>query len=355
MNDSVRLGVVGLGPRGRSMFMVARNVSNISQAAICESQPDRLAEAKELFPQARPFSDFDEMLSSGLIDAVMIETPANNHACFCVKALQAGINVLSDVPCVYTYDEADMLWQAEQESSVIFMFGSNPNFWGFVETAVDLNRKGFLGEPYFLEAEYMHDIRDLFESSPWRATFKPIIYSTHSLGPLLRLIDTDLRWVSCFDSGGHVNKQPDQHDVMTAIFRTENNVLVRVTCSFINNYRGGQHWYRIMGTKGCFERTSGRGKFDPSRVLHNTTDIYGMDAISEVPINNARPECKDVNDDHGGADYAMLDAFIKAVTNKKTSPISLRQGLRMSLPGLFAAKSADNGGKLTRITYPWEK
>lgn len=354
MNKSIRLGVVGMGSRGKNMFKLAGKIPAISQAAICECQPDRLEEGKELFPDAMAFSDYDEMLASGKIDAVMVETPADNHAEFCAKALRANINVLSDVPCVYTYQEAEMLWQAEQESSAMFMFGANPNFWGFVEAAVDAKNKGLLGEPYFLEAEYMHDIQHLFESSPWRATFKPIIYSTHSLGPLLRLIDEDIRWVSCFDSHSHINKKPDQHDIMTANFRTENNVVIRIACSFINNYKGGNHSYRVMGTKGCFERTSGRGQLDPSRVLLSTNELYGMNKITELPVDYARPEYK-VSDGHGGADYAMLDSFAKTVLKESPNPVSLKQGLRMSLPGIFAATSAENDGEITKIVYPWDK
>ena len=354
MSDKVRLGVVGFGRRGKVMFSLAGNIPNVLQAGMCESHGDRLEEAKKLFPNVQTFSNYEEMLSSGLIDAVIVETPADNHALFCEKALRQGIHVLSDVPCVYSYHEAEMLWQAELESSAMFMFGANPNFWGFVEAAVDAKEKGLLGEPYFLEAEYLHDLRYLFEVTPWRKTLKPIFYCTHSLGPLLTLFKEDLRFVSCFDSLSHINNQPGQHDVMTGIFRTANNIIVRVTCSFINNFKGGCHWYRVMGTEGCFERTAGRGELDPPRTLLNTTLHHEMAEITALPVDTARPGCDTVEDDHGGADYYMLDAFIKAIICGEPSPISLREGLRMSLPGLFAVESAENNGRLTEIKYPWD-
>jgi hypothetical protein len=56
---------------------------------------------------------------------------------------------------------------------------------------------------------------------------------------------------------------------------------------------------------------------------------------------------------HGGADFALLKKLFNAVQNGEDSPIDLRKGLRMSLPGLYAAKSAENGGEMTRIEYPW--
>ena len=35
------------------------------------------------------------------------------------------------------------------------------------------------------------------------------------------------------------------------------------------------------------------------------------------------------------------------------SPIDMRQALRMTIPGLYAAESARRGGELLRIPYPW--
>lgn len=354
MSKQIRLGVVGFGSRGRSLFSLSQKVPHLIPAAICEANVKLLAEAKERFPEAETYSDYGQMLAGGKIDAVMVETPATIHAPFCIQALKANLHVLSDVPCVFTIDEADQLWQAAQESRAMFMFGSNPNFWGYTQAAADLHKKGLLGEPYLLEAEYMHDIRAMFDITPWRATFKPIVYSTHSLGPLLRLIDEDLRWVSCFDTGSHINKQPDQHDAMTANFRTERNVVVRITCSFINNFKGGHHWLRVVGTEGAFERTSGRGRIEPPRTLFNTTKLYGMGDICELPVDVSPPGHKGVSDGHGGADYAMLDAFGRMLIEGTPNPIDLRQGLRMSLPGLFAAQSAANNGELTEIRYPWD-
>ena len=36
------------------------------------------------------------------------------------------------------------------------------------------------------------------------------------------------------------------------------------------------------------------------------------------------------------------------------TPVSLREGLCMTLPGIYASESARNGGAPTRIRYPWD-
>lgn len=51
----------------------------------------------------------------------------------------------------------------------------------------------------------------------------------------------------------------------------------------------------------------------------------------------------------------MLKDFAEAILNGKTSPIGIREGLKMTLPGIYAAESAREGGALKEIKYPWSK
>jgi predicted dehydrogenase len=235
------------------------------------------------------------------------------------------------------------------------MAGANPNYWAFVEAAVDLKRKGLLGKPYYVEAEYIHDLRSFFDDTTWRATYEPIRYCTHSLGPVLRLIDEDLEWVSCFDTGSQVTRSPGRHDAMAALFRTRSNVVVRLLTSFINNYPSEGHHYRVFATKGAFERTAGYGKDCPERTLFYSTELGGKRQWTVSASNLQRPEHvgNRLAAGHGGADYAVLENFFRAIRKRLPSPISLREGLRMTLPGIYAAASARRGGRLTRIRYPW--
>jgi hypothetical protein len=57
---------------------------------------------------------------------------------------------------------------------------------------------------------------------------------------------------------------------------------------------------------------------------------------------------------HGGMDYALLDHFYTAILKGEPAPISLREGLAMTLPGIYAEESAKRNGEVLRMTYPWE-
>ena len=58
---------------------------------------------------------------------------------------------------------------------------------------------------------------------------------------------------------------------------------------------------------------------------------------------------------HGGMDYAMLDNFFMAISEGKGEPVTLKEGLAMTLPGIYAEESAKRGGQVIVMHYPWEK
>jgi len=371
MPTEIKFALVGYGAhsskagydwgRGNVMFKLALSAFDfVKPAAICDKNPESLADARIKFPNVPVFTDYDEMLQKAAIDALYVATPATCHAVFCAKALERNIHVLSEIPTVNSLEDVAQLWAAQQHSQTLYMTAANPNYSAFIQAAVDLKTKGFFGEPYYVEASYIHDIRWLFPSTPWRATYEPIRYCTHSLGPVLRLVDEDLEWATCFDTGSHINRQPGQHDAMAALFRTRSGVVVRLLTSFINNHVGEGHAYRFFTTKGCFERTPAypTHRDDPgerARTLFYSTDFYGERKWIELPVDHIRPEFAGEAHaaGHGGTDYAMLHDFFHAVLEGRPSPVSLREGLRMTMPGLYAAESARRGGELMRIKYPW--
>lgn len=351
MPEKIRLGVVGYGRRGASLFdLAAKSFAVVAPSAICDLDPANRAAGEAKYPGVSLHADMEDMISRAKLDALIIATPATQHAKLGVEALSRNIHVLSEIPVVASVAEAGELWLAQQRSPAIYMTGANPNLWGFVDAATRLVKEGALGTPYYMEAGYIHDIRYLFEKTPWRRTYESIRYCTHSLGPLLRLMEEDLEWVSCFSTGSHVNQEAGQNDAMVAIFRTRNNVVVKLLTSFINHFPGMTHEYRVFGTRGYFERRNGRTRF-------YATAAHTEQKLVDLPVGEMPAGLEVVADaaEHGGADYALLQKFLHAIEHRLPSPISLREGLRMTLPGLFAAESAQAGGRLTRIRYPWNQ
>lgn len=367
----IRIGVVGLGHRGRHMAALAKNAFEfVELAAACDLDPELWNEKQWLqddsmrnqFPETKFYDDYTKMLDENQFDIILVETGADVHADFCIKALNRNINVFSDIPSVANLREAKSLWEAEQASQVQLMTGANPNEWGFINALVDLYQKGMLGEPYYMEAEYIHCSRqnsdlhiELIKHSPWRKTLPPIRYCTHSLGPLLRILKEDLRYAICLGTGAHVDPTDPRDDMMAALFQTESGVTIRLLRNGKCRAFFGHHSYRVFGTKGYFERVDSRGK-NPPVTRFNSTELYGADTLTELPVDMLPTEYFDNEhaSGHGGADYALLDHMFQAFLRNEPFPITLREGLRMTLPGIYAAESAARKGEKLTIHYPWE-
>ena len=276
------------------------------------------------------------------------------HARLAIAALEKNIHVLSDVPAIHAIEEARPLWDAAAASKAVYMFGATGNYFGFVQTCADLKAKGLLGKPFYLEADYVHDVREFAKTTPWRIGYEPIRYCTHSLGPLLDWLGKELSFVACFGTGSHVARDnPAGHDAMAAIFHAATGEVVKLLVSFTNSRAFGQHRYVCHGTQGVFECVWPLTGEKP-KVTFSTREVYGFEKTIEVAVASDRPEFPTLENvaGHGSLDYAMLRDFAAAIGGEPCR-LGLKEGLRMTLPGLFALQSAQHDGQLTEIRYPW--
>jgi predicted dehydrogenase len=351
----IRLGIIGYGFRGKVLSAACRAIDRIDIRAVAEmTAAGRDAAARDV-PGARIFEHSDGLLDSGLVEAVLVETAPETHAGICCAALERGLHVMSDVPAVHEIDEAAPLWAAVGRARSVYAFGATTSFWGFVESGADLIRKGFLGKPYYAEAEYVADIGWLTEATPWRKHYAPIRYCTHSLGPILKWLGEELREAVCFSTGPQHGPGPEDDDAMTALFRTSGGAVVKLLTSFITSHPVPFHRYVCYGTAGYFEKTQPLAGGE-SQVLFSSRNVCGMRALTELPVAEARPELHGsaVAGEHGGADVVMLGNFADAVEGKAAPAVDIRGALGMTLPGLCALDSARHGGRLVQIRYPWD-
>ncbi|MBQ4528286.1 MAG: Gfo/Idh/MocA family oxidoreductase [Clostridia bacterium] len=367
----LRIGVVGLGHRGRELIKVAAEFDYVDISAVCDIRRQNWFQTQwlsdkplaEMFPETVFYEDYDEMLAKANLDAVIVETGADIHAEFCIKALEKDINVLSDIPNVAGLKEAQDLWNASLKSKAVIYTGANPNYQKFTVLLKQFYEKGLLGKPYCMEAEYIHwsmpgsaSRIHLRENGDWRKRLISIRYCTHSLGPLLTVLNEELKKVSCFGTGQHADpseyESTTADDMMCAQFQTESGVVVRLMRNKRCRADIGHHNYRVFGTEGYMERIERNS--NPVIRYNSTKELEtGLKEISGEympPAYADNPRAKG----HGGMDYAMLDNFFKAISGGNGEPVTLKEGLAMTIPGIYAEESAKRGGEVVVIRYPWE-
>ena len=372
----IRLGVVGLGHRGRALLKIAADFENVVIAAACDIKPDNWykkqwlsnAALSDMFPDAAFYEDYERMLSEANLDAVFVETGADIHAQFCTKALKYNVNVLSDIPVVANLKEAEELWKAAESSKAVIYTGANPNYQKFAVLLKEFYDKGLLGKPYCMEAEYIHwsmpgsDMSvHLNENGDWRRLLIPIRYCTHSLGPLLNILDEEICKVSCFGTGQHADKSEYRtsvgDDMMCANFQTPSGVVIRLMRNKRCRAEIGHHNYRVFGTEGYMERID---RFDKPVIRYNSTRELDTN-LKEIggefmpPAYADNPKVNgDVDDRHDSIDFAMIDNFVKMLCEGKGDIVTLKAGLAMTLPGIDAEESAKRGGEVINVRYPWD-
>lgn len=370
-SEKIRIGIVGLGHRGRHVFRLASehgfsDMKNdfVEPVAACDIRSENWNEIrwglqkpmKEIFPDTVFYNDYDKMLDEAGLDAVIVETGADNHALFCKKALDKNIHVLSDIPPVASLVEADFLWNAHLKSKAVFATGANVNEQKFVCTLRDIVDHGFIGKPFCMDAEYIHSVfpgtdenKYMWESgAEWRKLLSPIRYCTHSLGPLLSILDEDLTKVSCFGTGHHAAAEEYQtgmckkDDMQCAQFQTASGVVIRVMRNGRTRAKIGHHSFRIFGTEGYIEIIGERGSLGTT-MRWNSTKFRPAEELIVQPFPNG----------HGGADYNLVTNFLQTLHTGEAKHITLKDGLRMTLPGIYAEESANRGGEVMKISYPW--
>lgn len=102
---TLRLGFAGTGWIGRHRLQAAAGTALCEVAALCDSDPQALAQAQALAPGAAAVPDFDQLLALPL-DGVVIATPSALHAEQALAALRRGLPVFCQKPLARCAAEA---------------------------------------------------------------------------------------------------------------------------------------------------------------------------------------------------------------------------------------------------------
>jgi predicted dehydrogenase len=120
--ETVRVGIVGLGNMGSCHAGYMHSVHGAKLAALCDIDQKKLDTygPKHAVPM---FLASDQMIKSGLIDAVLIATPHYDHPPIAKAAFARGVHVLSEKPIGVSVGEARKLNEAYKAVSNHLKFG----------------------------------------------------------------------------------------------------------------------------------------------------------------------------------------------------------------------------------------
>ena len=123
----LRVGLAGLGSRGRNHLRVIAARPDAALAAVADPVPEALADAVER-TGAQGFPEPLAMLSEVELDALVIAAPTTAHLPLALAAIERGIAVLVEKPLAATVDEGLAIVSAARASGVPVQVGHVERF-----------------------------------------------------------------------------------------------------------------------------------------------------------------------------------------------------------------------------------
>lgn len=295
-------------------------------------------------------------------DAVCIGTPMHLHAQQAVEALGAGKHVLCEVTAAVTLDECISLKAAARNGPVYF-FAENYCHFEQNLIALELVRSGKLGQPYYGEGDYVHEVRFLHrhaDGSPtwrmeWQVGRRGNTYCTHELGPLMqwfRAFDPEVRIdsVACFGTGAHTDPSVNHDDCSLTLIQLSNGGLIKLRLDMQSN-RPHRIAYTLQGVNGAVEYENEDHRVwlgENKTVSWNELEQRQWGTAAEhrgLLSSELRSEIQAASaSGHGGADYLVGRRFAQAVAGMRPTEIGVRDAIEWTVAGLLSQRSILQGG-----------
>jgi scyllo-inositol 2-dehydrogenase (NADP+) len=203
-----RVGLLAYGAIGHEHNLAVAGTGGLELRAVADLNPERVAAALELAPNAVTFTDSTEMLDSGLIDIVVISTPPNSHYSWAKESLNRGLHVILEKPMALTADQCDELIALATEKERVLVVYQNRRFDADFVTMRRLINEGAIGELFSYESfvggysrpcDYWHSMSDVSGG----AIFD---WGSHYLDQILNLFPEKVEHVT-----GHNHKRHWDH------------------------------------------------------------------------------------------------------------------------------------------------
>ncbi len=355
MSKIAKLGIFGLR-RGKGSINNINSLADAEVYAICDCDEEYLNLASEKCPNALKFNNFDDFIKCG-IDGVILCNFFHDHAEYAIRAMEAGVHVLSECTAAVTLRDCVRLCETVERTGMKYMLGENYPFQAPYFEAERLISEGKMGQIVYAEGEYNHtDTREgLKELTPtkyhWRAWMPRTYYSTHSLAPLMWMTKHEIVSVSGHAVHSEVNEtmndfrhNMDSFGMLTCM--TDKGAMFRASgCSSYASLSG----YRVCGENGSVESGRTIGELSLNVRYHKWTTPEGEE--QNQTYDPAWPENGEEASKagHGGSDFWIIYYFVKYLNEDVVPYFDVYRGCAMSAAAILGWRSCLQNGRTYKI------
>jgi predicted dehydrogenase len=309
---NVRLGIIGAGNMGAAH---AQNIldGRIGRVDLTAVGSTDAAHRQKFADKAPTFSSSDELICSGLVDAVLIATPHYSHPAIGIAALKAGRHVLVEKPIAVHKADAERLLAAHTNNKLVFAAMFNQRTDPFYRKIHAMVHGGELGEVRRVNWIITNWFRSeaYYASGGWRATWAGegggvlLNQSPHNIDLFQWIFGMPAR-VRAFCNLGRYHHIEVEDDV-TAYFEFSSGA----TAVFITSTgeAPGTNRLEIAGERGrlVYEK-------DALTFLRNEAPTSEFSRTSPKPFDPPpHTEIKIPLSGHGGQHVEVLQNFVDAI------------------------------------------
>src|SRR5438270_4389287 len=143
-NDRLHVGIIGVAGQGEyDTNEVAKTGAVI--VALCDVDENRTGKARERFPEAKFYADFQRLLDQKGLDAVVIATPDHTHAVATMAALKAWLHVYCEKPLTHCVEEARVVAETAARQKRVTQMGTQIHAGRNYRRVVELVQSGAIG------------------------------------------------------------------------------------------------------------------------------------------------------------------------------------------------------------------
>ena len=173
--DKLRVGIIGVGNMGsaHAKNIYEGHIEHMRLAALCDTDAEKRMRCNSFWPDVAVFDNADDLLASGLVDAVIIATPHYYHPPLAIRAFEAGCHVLTEKPAGVSLSAAVHMSEAAEKSGKVFGIMFNQRTDPLFSRAREIVRSGELGQPKRLTwiITNWYRTQHYYDSGDWRATW----------------------------------------------------------------------------------------------------------------------------------------------------------------------------------------
>jgi len=141
----IKIAVVGLVKMGLSHYAMINTHPDVEVVGVCDSSSYVLGVLRK-YTGVRTYTNFEEMVDTAKLDAVLIATPSRSHAAMIGTALEHGLHVFCEKPFTLDVRDAERLTAKARDQALVTQVGYHNRFVGAFREVKALLDAGAIGQ-----------------------------------------------------------------------------------------------------------------------------------------------------------------------------------------------------------------